>query len=287
MKIIIFLSIIICVIFNSIELSNSIITSFNLCFNNLFPSIIPFMLVSNFLLDYNFFYNIKSVLKLNKHALGPILLSSIVGSPTIALYLKCEYDKKLINSFDIEKVINIFHFTNPLFIINTVGVTFLENKNLGVIIFLSQYIGVFILYLLFKNKQFSDNDFNTKLNSCSFFSVLNKSILSIYNTLLLILGTIVFTSAVMCLFRINNTIFCPLIEITQGLNFIKNMDINIYLKTIISTFTICFGGISIHFQIFSILDNKKIRYLPYLLSRLLHAIISSFICIIMLFLFFN
>ena len=39
---------------NSYEIVNSIKFSFNLCINNLFPSFIPFMLLSNFLISYNF-----------------------------------------------------------------------------------------------------------------------------------------------------------------------------------------------------------------------------------------
>ena len=42
---------------------------------------------------------------------------------------------------------------------------------------------------------------------------------------------------------------------------------------------ISFGGLCIHFQVLSIIDGK-IKYQPYLLARLLHAIISGMLVFI-------
>ena len=80
----------------------------------------------------------------------------------------------------------------------------------------------------------------------------------------------------------NKKFLYGLIEITQGLKYLSLSNLSIYVKTIIASFIISFGGISIHAQVFSILDNKKIRYMPYLLSRIIHGIISSIITIILL-----
>ena len=71
------------------------------------------------------------------------------------------------------------------------------------------------------------------------------------------------------------------LEITQGLNYLNVSNLNIYFKTIISSIFISFGGLSIHLQIFGILDNKKIRYIPYLINRIIHSIISVIITTIL------
>ena len=52
-------------------------------------------------------------------------------------------------------------------------------------------------------------------------------------------------------------------------------NIPLKLKTIISTLIISFGGFSVHMQIISILSDTKIKYLPFLTARVLHALISS------------
>ena len=44
---------------------------------------------------------------------------------------------------------------------------------------------------------------------------------------------------------------------------------------------ISFGGLSVHMQIFSILSDTKIKYLPFLTARVMHAFISSFLVFIL------
>ena len=38
---------------------------------------------------------------------------------------------------------------------------------------------------------------------------------------------------------------------------------------------ISFGGLSVHLQVMSILSNTKVKYLPFLFSRIIHAILSG------------
>ena len=47
------------------------------------------------------------------------------------------------------------------------------------------------------------------------------------------------------------------------------------LKAILASIIISFGGICIHAQTFSIIETKKIRYLPYLIARIIHSFISA------------
>ena len=101
---------------------------------------------------------------------------------------------------------------------------------------------------------------------------------SINNSFLIITGLID------NIFNINNNFkfIYGLLEITQGLKYLSISNLNIYIKAVIASFIISFGGLCIHVQVFSILDNKKIRYLPYLCSRIIHAVISSLITLIII-----
>lgn len=299
--VILFSLIIFLIIINSNTIINNILLSFNICFNNLFPSLIPFMLISNILIKYEFVYEISNifknisnkVFKINKNCSFAIIMSMISGTPSNSKYLKDLYDNNLIGIDDMKKCINFCHFTNPIFIIGTIGYTFLMNKKLGLIILFSHFTSSFIIGLLFRNKKVKllNNDFKINKNNKKFISILNYSIISTANTLLLILGIITFcliiTGLLDSIFNINDNLkfIYGFIELTQGLKYLSLSNLNIYIKTILSSFMISFGGFCIHLQVFSILDNKKIRYLPYFISRILHGIISSIITfIIMLFL---
>ena len=123
--------------------------------------------------------------------------------------------------------------------------------------------------------------------SKSFGTIISDSIINGVNTLLLILGTI--TMFLIVTTVINKTIplnpFCQaiingIVEMTQGLKYISILNIPLKIKTLISTMFISFGGVSVHMQIISILNDTKIKYLPFLLARIFHAIISGTIILL-------
>lgn len=287
---------------NSTTIINNIIMSFNICFNNLFPSLIPFMLLSNILIKLDlieelanmFKFITNKIFKINKNCAFAIIMSMISGTPSNAKYLKDLYNNNLININDVKKSIYFCHFTNPVFILGTIGNTFLNNKKLGLIILISHFLSAILIGILYKNKNniYVCNNVNKKNFKQKFITILNDSIINTANTLLLILGVITFcliiTGLIDKIIYINSNFkfIYGIIEITQGLKYLSLSNLNIYIKTIISSFIISFGGICIHIQVFSILDNKKIRYMPYLFSRILQAILSSLITFLIIILFY-
>jgi len=286
---IIFSILIFFILINSYEIMESIRFSFSLCINNLFPSLIPFMLLSNILIKYNFVYDISDILKnlmkifkVNKNCSFAFIMSILSGSPSNAKYLKDLFDNNLINIKDIQKCLNFCHFTNPIFVIGTIGYTFLNNKKIGLIILISHYLSSMIIGLFNKkDKNIDLNDFKLENNKSNFISILKDSINNTISTLFLILGIITTCIIITCIIdniitiNINYKFIFGIIEMTQGLKFLSLSNLSIELKAIISSFLISFGGFCIHAQVFSILDNKKIRYYPYFKSRLIHGILSS------------
>ncbi len=300
-NILIFFIIIFLILKNSIEIIESIKFSFNICANNLFPCLIPFMIISNILINYNFVQDISDILsnittkifKVNKSCAFALIMSMISGTPSNSKYLKDLFNNGLINEYDISKCLCFCHFTNPIFILGTIGYSFLGNKRIGLIILISHYLGNFISGILNRNKKYKiiNLEHKSNLNKKVFINVLNESIKSTIDTLLLIMGIItsclIITGLINSIFKINNDykFIFGILEITQGLKYLSLSNINITLKIVISTFFITFGGFCIHLQIFSILDNNKIRYLPYFINRIFTGILSSFISLILFKLF--
>lgn len=293
-----FVTLIFLILINSYEIMESIRFSFSLCINNLFPSLIPFMLLSNILINYNFIDDLSDILKnimtklfkVNKNCSFAFIMSILSGTPSNAKYLKDLKDNNLIDDIDIGKCLNFCHFTNPIFIIGTIGITFLNNKRLGLIILISHFTASFIIGLFNKKRKDTKiNNIRIKKNKNNFISILKDSINSTIDTLFLILGIIttciIITTIINNIFNIENDykFLFGLIEITQGLKYLSLSNLNINIKTIISSFLISFGGLCIHAQVFSILNNKKIRYIPYLISRLMHGILSSIITYLLIY----
>lgn len=277
------------IILNSFEIIEGIKFSFNLCWNSLFPSLIPFMLLSNILINYDIINDLSDIFKnltkkifnVNKNCSFAIIMSFFSGTPSNAKYLKDALDKKLIELNDVSKCLNFCHFINPLFIINTIGINFLNNKKIGLIILIAHYSSSILLGLFNKKKSEKEVIFEYKNNKTNFLKILNSSIINVINTLLLICGIITTYIIITCiidnflLLKTNFKFVYGIIEMTQGLKYLALSTFNIKIKAMLSSFIISFGGICVHTQVFCILDNKKIRYIPYLKSRLLHAIFST------------
>ena len=277
------------IILNSNEIIESIRFSFNLCINNLFPSFIPFMLLSNILIKYNFteelskiFKPLMKIFKVNNNSSFVFIMSIFSGTPSNSVFINNLLENNFIDVEDAKNCLNFCHFINPLFILGTIGHNFLGSKEIGLKILISHYISSIIIGLFNKRKDDykTINNMYKQQENKSFFIVLKESINKTIENLLLILGIITFfiiiTTILNQILNLNNNLkfIYGLIEMTQGLKYLSLSNLNIYLKTIISIFLISFGGISIHMQVFSILNNKKIRYLPYLISRLKHGILS-------------
>ena len=103
--ILVFITTIYLILSNSYEITESIRFSFSLCINNLFPTLIPFMLLSNILIKYNFIDEISSVLskimtkvfKVNENCSFAFIISILSGTPSNAIYLKDLFNNNSIN----------------------------------------------------------------------------------------------------------------------------------------------------------------------------------------------
>lgn len=260
-------------LFNFNIIANSIRDSFKICINNVLPSLIPFILISNIIVKKNFLVN-------NIYTLNALCIIS--GSPSNAKYLNEYFKTGIIDIPNLQKLLNYLQYTNPIYILNCIGLLTLHNKKLGLLILISNIISSILLKLYIGKIEFNKtNEINDSSN------IIIYSIKDTINTVLYIIGVItsffIITSYIDIIFNINDNykFIYGIFEITQGIYYLSNSNLSIYLKTIISSFFISFGGLSIHLQIFGILDNKKIRYKPYLYYRIVHSIISIIITTIL------
>lgn len=225
------------------------------------------------------------------------------GFPSSAIYTKRLYEDGLINEYEASKVLAFSHFSNPLFLLGTLSIMFLNNKEAGLLILICHYISNIFIGLIFRNYYKSPkesnkinipssiNRMNNQIkNSKNLGTVLTSSINSAISTLLTILGTItvflVITTIINSNIHLNNfyqSILNGILEMTQGLKYVSLLNIPLKLKSIISCMLISFGGLSIHMQVISVISDTKIRYYPFFVGRVIHAAISS----LLVFIFFD
>lgn len=288
------------IILNKSLISKTIITSFSIWFNTLVPSMFPMFILSDILITYNFtnyippkLINIISkIFKISNNAVLIILLSMVSGFPTNAINIKNAIDNKLISKEEGEHLLLFNHFANPLFILETVGVFYLNNNKYGIIILISHIISNIIIGIIFRNKSsYSPNNYISKTTkSQSFGTTLSNSIKKTINSLLIISGTVtlflILSTLIINIFNLNNYLSIlvqGILEMTMSLSTLSQTNINDIIKVVISTMIISFGGLSIHLQVITVLDN--IKYKNYLIGRIIQMIISGIISLSIMLLF--
>lgn len=290
---------------NSNTLNQTITFSSNLFLKNIMPSLFPMFIISSILVEIdipkvlgNIFKKPMNILfKTKGEGAFIFFMSMITGFPSSAKYINDLLNKKQINTKDAQKILMFSFFSNPLFIVNTVGIMFLKSQKIGIMLLISHILGNIIIGVIFKNynqtKSIPNTKINnlkylnTKINNTNLFKVLITSIKTSIETLINIFGIITFFLIIInILFKTKNIITIPLIgilEMTSGLKYLSISNIDYNIKVLLSMFLISFGGFSVHFQIMSILHKKKVKYLPFLISRIIHGIISVLILIIIIY----
>lgn len=260
-------------ILNNKLINISIISSINLWVTKVFPSLFPMILINNILIDYNFPYYITKVFKKKGLKYYVMILSLFSGSPSNAIIIKELHQSKAINEEDANKLLTYTFFSNPIFLTTMLSLMF-DMKTTWKIIIIS-YLSNFIISLLFKIKP--NNIENLKNINHS----ISNSITKTMSTLIMILGTISFyillSTFIITLFKLDttNSLFVKgILELTQGLSYLKEISISAFLKELIALTFISFGGLSIHAQIKSILTDTNLSYKYFLYGRLLSVIIS-------------
>lgn len=290
------------VLINKTLIFTTISYSLNIWVNTLIPSMFPFFIISDILINYQITSYIPKPLKkifskifnTSEEIISIFFLSLLSGFPSSARNIRTIYDKKLITTKEATLALAFTHFANPLFVLSTVAVLFLGNEKYGYLILISHYLGNIIIGILLRNHNTTFNtNYNLSINkSQSFSTILIKAIKSSIDTLLLILGTLTCFLIVSSLIinKINVSSYLAslikgILEMTMGLKSISILTIPDIYKVVISTMFISFGGLAVHMQVISQLVDTDISYDIFFIFRIIHSIISGILAYILFILF--
>ena len=300
MFVVIFFSLFMIIFIYSRDIYYSVLFSISIWKDTLLPNLFPFFLVSDLLIEYGFIDVISylfggfvsSFFRLPRCASFPIFTSIFSGFPSGSKYVKDLFDNKLITLKEANHLIMFTHFSNPNFIVSTIGILLLNNKNYGYIILFSHILSNFIIGFIFRSKDIYSKEIDSFSSMISrllirkekrngFIYILINSIKKSFLVLVNMLGIIIFFLMITTLFKkifyfnpYFYSIFSGVIEMTQGVNYISLLsNISIPLKCSLIGSIVSFSGISVHFQVKSIIDGSSISYKRFLLARILHSLL--------------
>lgn len=249
-----------------------------LWFKNIVPNLLPMFIITSLIIESNLIINIcnifgklfNKIFKCSNYGIFIYFLSLFTGSPSNAKYINDLVNNNLISNTLSDKLLLFTSNYNVLLIYSLLSLYL--NKSISIKIIIIIIISNIIVGLIFRNINYIDlktNYIKRKIN-------ISKIIKDTLDTLLMILGTLIFFNIIINLLPIKNmllkNILNGFLEITTGLKGLEYLDISTNIKILLSTMYLSFGGLSIHTQIKSILPDTN--YTLFLKSRLYTIIIS-------------
>ena len=270
-----------------------------LWYNSVLPTLFPFFIAIELIFHTNIPYTLGKVFNnlnsklfnVSGEASSAIILGLIGGTP-IGAKTVCNLKKQqAISKIEAERLISFVNNTSPLFIIGTVSISLLGSKIAGYILLFSNILSAFLVGICFrfwkKNnldlnyKEIKFNSKNKPIKTSEFGEILNNSIKNSIASILQIGGFIVLFSIIISMLNnifisnsaLFNSFFYGIIEMTNGINYSLILENNLP----VISFLLGFSGLSILFQVYSIISKENISIKPYLYGKILQGIFSAII----------
>lgn len=219
-------------------------------------------------------------------------LSLLSGYPVGAKMISSYYESGAIDKTTATKMFSFCSTSGPMFIVGTIGIGVFRDARIGYVLLVGHIIGSLLNGLLYRGKYTHKNEFKHNLTKSSLNEIMFDSI----NSILLVGGYIVFASVIIELMQISTLLpnisnlickitpfnydavysfLCGIIEITNGLILLGNVNICINIKIILASIIIAFSGICIMLQSSAFLNKIGIKKSTIFIQKLTQALFSG------------
>ena len=302
--------------------------------NSVVPSLFPFFVATELLMNTNFvniigkFFNkiMKPLFNIRGEGSFGFIMGLISGYP-VGAKIACDFrENNICSKEECERLLSFTNNSGPLFIVGTVGISMFGNSIIGLLLLFTHILACITVGIVFRFWKSGSYNIDYKKNNNSNFNkyknvtfsnlgdVLGKSITNSISTILMIGGFVVIFSSLISILKASGIlhslviiltpifnflhidssfafgILTGLLEITNGINSISNINIKaISVNIILTAFLLGFGGLSVLLQVLSITSKTDLSIKPYVYGKLLHGILAAFYTFIAIkfFPFFN
>ena len=296
-------------------------TGLNIFINNVFPSLFPFLVATEILYNSNFIHIIEKYTKnifqklfnVPPKSAIVIILGFISGYPIGAKLIANLKKDKYLTTAEAERLLSFTNNSSPIFIISAIGISIFGNKTIGIVLLFIQILSSILVGIIFRFWKYNDKEYidysYLSLNEDTNLKVVPNTVEIFINsiknavfTTLQIGGFVIIFSVILSILKSTGilnvlayllsfigipesyslALIYGLFEISNGMNLIKNIiAYNNIVSLIVSSFILGFGGISILFQIYSLIYKEHISVKPYICGILLQACFSVILtCVI-------
>ena len=265
-----------------------------LWFQIVLPTLLPFIILSNLLIHTNSVTYISSIIKpfvqslfrVSDYGCYAIFVGFLCGYPMGAKVVADLIQTEKISGEEGQYLLSFCNNTSPMSIISFIVMQNLKNESLLlgtlVILYLVPVLCSFLFRRFYKCQTrmsyvpTSDNTFHFN------FQIFDTCIMNGFETITRVGGYIILFSI---LFSICETLpytqyVLPFLEITNGIHWISNNIQPLYISfPLILTLT-SFGGLCAIAQTNSMIQESNLSILPYIIQKLITALVTSLLAII-------
>lgn len=264
-------------------------------FNNVLPSLLPFIICTNILIKSGFISFLGTIsapfmgklLRLKGEGIFPVLCGFLSGYP-MGVKIICQmYEEKILDKEDCNHLLSFCSNAGPLFVIGVVGLNMYSNEKIGYYILTVNYTASFIIgFLLSLKKEKHRIYYKKPVFNYNLGKVLSESIENSMESIVIIGGYIIFFSVFLKIFYVLNfptilkeTMIC-LTEVTKGCEYISTKGINRINLSLLSFIT-SFSGFCINAQCSCFISKAGLDTKKYFISKMFQSCLSFFVSLIL------
>ena len=274
------------VIFWGKECSDGALKGIYFCLNVLVPSIFPFMVIAVFAAKSELSQKLgritgglcKKLFGVSGKLSAVIIMSMIGGYPVGARGISALKESGAISELDAVRASYFAVGAGPGFLITFVGTNLLSCPEVGVCMLTAQIISVIILGIVNKLIFVKNRDYDSAKEisnpPLSFTSAVTEAVISSTYGMIEMCGMVVIFSAIISisekLFGSLSIYISILLEVTTACSLLSESG-----NIILIAFAAGFGGLCVHFQIFTALKNIGINKGLFFLFRIIQGLITA------------
>ena len=283
--------------------TEGVVSGISACVTVVIPSLFLFMVISSFIacspagriLSLPFSFFTERCLALPRSVGCVVLMSAIGGYPIGAKLISALLDRREISPADAQRMLCFCCNAGPSFVVTAIGIGVFGSAQLGCLLLMAQLLSALLIGVLFSFGHSRRPRKTEAVPAAPFSAAFVQAVQGSISALLTICGYVILFSGIMSLLRYSGlfdtlstwlsrwlpipepyfyALMNGLLEVTGGTLSVAQLPLNT-TAVLLAAFFLSFSGLSVIFQVKSILASYPLRWGPFYLSRFLHGALTA------------
>lgn len=269
----------------------AIFDGLQVCVNSILPALFPFFVLTELWISLGYAQTVSQVFgplteklfHLPGSAASALVLGAVGGYPIGAVTASKLYETGQLSRQDAEHCLFFCNNAGPAFIVGLVGGVVFQNTLIGCMMWGIHLLSSILLGILFRPSSAPSPHRSSVSSQCSppFLPALTSAIRQGGKTTIQVCIFVLFFSIITAHLRsvlpVSNVaeIFLSSLELAGGISRLAYFPLPFSSQFVLCGGLLGWGGVCVHCQSISVIDQAGLRCMPYLLGKLAHCMVST------------